>query len=192
MTDINLNFVGPFTFLDGSNCLFRSPLAASSGVYLWTIKQDFDNTHLIHYVGETAAFGKRHKEHLIHILGLNYGIFDPDKARQGVCELLWKGLWRDKTADGPPQQLQAYQRVHQDVVRYLSVLNVFFAELEVEKYLRKHIEGCIGWHLRNNHQEHKALYPDDTRIGTKKEKNRGNLRITMPEVIRGLDAIIPY
>lgn len=192
MSDIDLNFVGPFTLTDGSTCLFHSAFAASSGIYLHTVKQDSDNAHLIHYVGETASLGKRHREHLIQILGLNYGIFDPDKARQGICELLWKGLWRDKTAGGPSMQLEAYQRIHQDVLRYLSILNVFFAELRVDNHLRKHVEGCIGWHLRINHPEHKALYPDDNHIGTMKEKNNGNLRITVSETIRGLDKIIPY
>ena len=95
------------------------------------------------------------REHLVQILGLNYGIFDPVKARRGVCELLWKGLWRDKTADGPSMQLEAYQRVHEDVTRYLAVLNIFVAELKGDTRLRRYVEGCIAWHLRNNHPEHK-------------------------------------
>jgi hypothetical protein len=192
MNDIHLNFIGPFTFTDGNSSLFRSAYAASSGIYLHTIRQYSDNAHLIHYVGETALLGKRHKEHLIQILGLNYGIFDPDKARKGICELLWKGLWRDKTAIGPFMQIEAYRKLHQEVLQYLSILTVFFAELDVDKNLRKHVEGCIGWHLRNKHPEHKALYPDDNHVGTKKEKNIGNLYINASETIRGLDAIIPY
>ncbi len=192
MTDIILNFAGPFTLVEGEACLFKSAFVASPGIYLWTIKQDSDNTHLIHYVGETLSLGKRHREHLIHILGLNYGIFDPDKARQGVSELLWKGLWRDKTAVGPLMQLNAYQEVHESVLRYISILNVFFAELDVDRKLRKHVEGCIGWHLRNNHPEHKVLYPDDNHIGTKKDKGNGNLIISLPETIRGLDGFVSY
>jgi len=192
MTDIDLNFVGPFTLIDGKACVFHSAFAASPGIYLWTIKQDDDNTHLIHYVGETVSLGKRHREHLIQILGLNYGIFDPEKARQGVSELLWNGLWRDKTVSGPLIQLEAYRRIHEDVLRYLSILNVFFAELKGDSNLRKHVEGCIGWHLRNNHPEHKALYPNDNHVGTRKDKNNGTLRILVPETIRGLDEAIPY
>jgi hypothetical protein len=192
MSDIDLSFVGPFTFSDGNACLFRSAVAASPGIYLWTIVQDCDGAHLIHYVGETTSLGKRHREHLIQILGLNYGIFDPDKARQGVSELLWQGLWRDKTVSGPLMQLAAYREIHQDVLRYLSILNVFFAELHVDRDLRRHVEGCIGWHLRNNHPEHKALYPDDNHVGTMKERGNGNLHITATATIRGLDAAIPY
>ena len=185
MVDIELNFVGPFSFLEGESCLFQSSMAQSAGVYLHTIKQDVDNTHLIHYIGETASFSKRHKEHLVNILGLNYGIFDPDKARQGICEILWRGLWRVKTADGPSFQVDAYRRLHNDILRYLSVLSVFFAELEGDDLLRRQVEGCIGWNLRNNHPDHKALYPDDNRIGAKNDTHNGNLRIAMPEIIRG-------
>jgi hypothetical protein len=192
MTEITLNFEGPFTLVEGEKCLFQSVFTTSSGIYLWTIKQDSDNTHLIHYVGETVLLGKRHREHLIQILGLNYGIFDPDKARQGVSDLLWKGLWRDKTNIGPLMQLKTYRTIHEDVLRYISILNVFFAELDIESNLRKHVEGCIGWHLRNIHPEHKVLYPDDNHIGTSKNKGNGILKISVPETIRGLDDSIPY
>jgi len=129
---------------------------------------------------------------LINILGLNYGIFDPEKAQIGISELLWKGLWRDKTADGPSRQIEAYQAIQKDVIRYLSILNIFFAEVDADNHLRKHIEGCIGWHLRNNYPEHKALYPDDNHVGARKEKENGILRVTMSEKIRGIDAAIPY
>ena len=192
MADISLNFEGPFTFTGGGGSVFHSPFAASSGIYLWTFRQRSDNTHLIHYIGETVSLGRRHREHLIQILGLNYGIFAPDKATEGVCELLWAGLWRDKTPDGPSRQIEAYQTVHDDVTRYLVALNIFFAELKTDNRLRKHIEGCIGWNLRNKHPESKALYPDDNHVGTMPEKNHGELLIASSESIRGLASRIPY
>jgi len=176
----------------GDDSVFRSPFAGSSGIYLWTVKQRRDNTHLIHYVGETTSFAKRHREHLIQILGLNYGIFNAEKAQQGICEIVWKGLWRDKTADGPLRQLDAYQKHHKDVMRYISILNIFFAELDVDSRLRKHIEGCIGWNLRNNHPEYKVLYPDDNRVGTMKQNSHGELLISSTECIRGLDSHLLY
>ncbi|MBK7552198.1 MAG: hypothetical protein IPI61_11230 [Syntrophaceae bacterium] len=129
---------------------------------------------------------------MIHILGLNYGIFCPDKAQEGVSELVWAGLWRDKTPNGPTRQIEAYQRVHGDVIRYLSVLNIFFAELKIDNQLRKHIEGCIGWNLRDNHPESKVLYPDDNHIGVLPNRNHGELLITSSEIIRGLDSRMPY
>ena len=189
---LELSFAGPFTFLNGDNSVFKSPFASSAGVYLWTIRQRSDSSHLIHYVGETGSFAKRHREHLIHILGLNYGIFDPDKAQEGVCEFIWPGLWRDRSPDGPAQQIAAYHTAHGSVLSYLSVLTIFFAKLEAENRLRKHIEGCIGWNLRKNHPDAKTLYPDDNHVGTMSEKNHGNLVISSTERIRGLDRRIPY
>lgn len=181
--DISLNFVGPFTFTGETTAVFQSPCAAAAGIYLWTIKQRRDNTHLIHYVGETTGLGSRHREHLIQVLGLNYGIFHAKKAQDGICELLWQGLWRDRSADGPVKQIAAYQEIHHHVIRYLSTINIFFAKLNTNTRLRKHIEGCIGWNLRNNHPEYKVLYPDDNRVGSMAVKNRGMLRVTASEVI---------
>ena len=192
MTNISLNFEGPFTFTSGGDSIFHSPFAASPGVYLWTFRQRRDDTHLIHYIGETASFGKRHREHLIQILGLNYGIIDLHQAQEGVCEFLWNGLWRDKTPNGPSRQIAAYQSVHDDVTRYLDALCIFFAVLNSDKRLRKHIEGCIGWNLRNNHPDAKVLYPDDNHIGTMRERSSGELLIRSAEHIRGLDTQIPY
>lgn len=192
LPSIKLHFTGPFTFIKKGNYLFDAPCASSAGVYLWTIRQRSDNSHLIHYVGETVSFAKRQREHLIHVLGLSYGIFDPEKAQDGVCELIWPGLWRNKSPDGPLQQIDAYQLIHETVLKYVAVLNVFFAEIDTETQLRRHIEGCIGWNLRNNHPEAKVLYPDDNHLGAKQENSHGVLMISSSENIRGLDMYIHY
>jgi hypothetical protein len=191
-TDISLSFVGPFTFTGGGSSVFESPCATATGIYLWTIRQRSDGTHLIHYVGETVALANRHREHLIGILGLYYGIIHPEKAQQGVCDWLWRGLWRDRSSAGPARQIESYGTLHEYIIRYLSIINIFFAEVHTETQLRKHIEGCVGWNLRNNHPNFKALYPDDNHVGTLAVKNRGILRVTASEVIRGLDSEIPY
>ena len=78
------------------------------------------------------------------------------------------------------------------MIRYLSVVSIFFAEVNTDTQLRKHIEGCIGWNLRNNHPPCKALYPDDNHVGTMASKDRGLLRIKTAEIVRGLDAEIPF
>jgi hypothetical protein len=191
-SDISLNFVGPFTFTEGAVSVFEARFSRAAGIYLWTIRQSRDNSHLIHYIGETRDLAKRHREHLIHILGLNYGIFDPEKAQDGEAELQWKGLWRDKSPGGPSKQLAAYRKHHHDVHRYVSIINIFFAELNAERRLRKHIEGCIAGNLRKNHPEHKRLYPDDNRVGTMKSDRRRKFRVTASEFIRGLDSEITY
>jgi len=178
--------------LDGDSSIFKAACATWGGIYLWTFRQRSSGTHLIHYVGETFAFARRHREHLVHILGLNYGIIDAQKAEEGVCESLWRGLWRDRTPDGPSRQIGAYRRVHDGVLAYLSGVNVFFAELQKNRSMRRHIEGCVGWNLRNHHPDAKVLYPDDNHVGTMSARDHGELLITSTEPILGLDARIPY
>jgi len=160
-------------------------------VYLWTIRQRSDESHLIHYIGETASFARRHREHLVHILGLNYGILNPDRAQDGVCELVWPGFWREASLSGSQRHLDFYRDSTAVTLDYISVLSVFFAELDVEARLRKHIEGSIGLHLRNTHPESKVLYPNDNHVGVTGEIH-GELLITATESIRGLDARISY
>ena len=75
--------------------------------------------------------------------------FDPDEAEQGVLEILWPGMWRDKSVDGPSTCLNAYGELNKTVRRYLAALNVFFAPTGLSVQLRKHVEGCVGYNLRN-------------------------------------------
>ncbi len=187
-----LNFTGPYRFRENGNSLFNSPFARSAGIYLWTVQQRSDSSHLIHYIGETTSFARRHREHLVQILGLNYGIFNPDMAQDGICELVWPGLWRDASLAGTHRHLNFYRDSTGIVLHYISILSVFFAELDIEASLRKHIEGCIGFHLRKNHPESKALYPDDNHVGTIYKKKQGEIKIASNEIIRGLDKQIPY
>jgi len=194
MNDIDLNFIGPFTF-NSSNTVFESNNENKSGIYIWTIKQKIDNTHFIHYIGETKSFANRHKEHLNEILCLNYGIFDPKDAKEGISNFIWKGLWRDKSLDAPLRQLETYKKFHEQILEYISIINIFFAELpenKVDTQLRKHIEGCLGWNLRKIHQEYTSLYPDDCRTARRRNVDHGKLIITVPEIILGLDHIIKY
>lgn len=107
MSDFHLHFNGPYTFTDEGESVFRCQHAKTGGIYLWTVRQE-DGAHLIHYIGETAWLGWRHREHLVQILGLNYGIYDISDAREGKLTPLWKGLWRDRTADGPGKVLAEY------------------------------------------------------------------------------------
>ncbi len=104
MSEVRLDFQGPFSFVESSSSIFKAPCASTGGVYLWTIRQRDDDTHLIHYVGETNSLADRHYDHLNHILSLNYGIFHPEKAQEGFCELVWPGLWGRRMPDDPSKQ----------------------------------------------------------------------------------------
>ncbi|MCR4434168.1 MAG: hypothetical protein NUV70_09010 [Caldiserica bacterium] len=185
MGTIELHFRGPFSFLNKSNSLFECEYARSKGIYLWTIKSNFG--YLIHYIGETGNFAKRHREHLINLLGLNYGIFDVPQAREGRQVVIWRGLWRLKSSFPIEDLLRVYQEKASQVIEYINSLDVFFAELNVDLNIRRHIEGSIGWNLRNNYPDFKVLYPDDNHIGAKPGKMKKKLVITSHEKILGLD-----
>ncbi|HPA19285.1 MAG TPA: hypothetical protein PLU30_16175 [Verrucomicrobiae bacterium] len=187
MTDITLHFQGPFTFIPGERSLFHCSAAKSAGIYLWTHRQNADGSHLIHYIGETGSFAQRHRQHLIEILGMNYGIFDPDHAKIGKSTLLWPGLWRDPSADGPGELLGQYEAMTPTVIRYVHALTVFFAPLETETKFRKHVEGLIAWNLRTRHLEASALYPDDNYTSKNKAITGVRLLISSAEPIQGLD-----
>jgi hypothetical protein len=79
---------------------------------------------MIHYVGETVNFAKRQKYHLIQILGLNYGIFDPSEAKTGKSILLWNGFWRDKhkmTFDAG----NVYEKLTSPTISYINLPELF-------------------------------------------------------------------
>jgi hypothetical protein len=57
-------------------------------VYIYGQLNKKNNSYLIYYVGETVLLAKRQIGHLIHILGLNYGIWDIDGAENSDSKIL--------------------------------------------------------------------------------------------------------
>lgn len=182
-----LQFYGPYSFFKGPNYLFDYEYARSEGIYLWVIKNKKDNVNYIEYVGETTGFAGRQKEHLIHILGLNYRIIDKDAASKGELKIVWNGLWRDKSKEGVGTLLEEYPQISQHILDHISLIDIYFAPTNLDRYLRRHIEGCIGWNLRNKYPQYKTFYPDDNHIGTFPEKLGKIIIIHLPEPILGLD-----
>jgi hypothetical protein len=74
------------------------------------------------------------------MLGMNYGVLNPDKAEQGVSEILRTGMWRDKSVDGLSKCLDDYGELNDTVRRYVAALNVFFALTSLPDQLRKHVD----------------------------------------------------
>lgn len=192
MTSIHLDFKGPLSLITPTKSVFDPQYESSGGIYLWTIRQSTDGCYLIHYIGETSDLAGRHRTHLTEVLGLNYGIFDPEKAQEGVCELLWPGMWRDKSSEANVRRIEAYDMLREKIMEYLSVVSVFFAEYNTDRGTRRMIESAIGWNLRNKHREATVLYPDDNRIDPLVKPNRGELIITSELKIQGLDAKILF
>lgn len=149
-----------------------------------------DQRHYIHYIGEASLFARRQKEHLIQILGLNYGTFDLAAAKQGVRKLNCPNLWRDKSPDGPERALDRYGQLTRDVLDYVAGLTVFVAQIDGDVQLRRHIEESLAWNLRNNHPDDKVLYPDDNRVGAGRSKGTIRLEISSDKPIAGLDPVL--
>ncbi|MCX8007135.1 MAG: hypothetical protein N3B11_03355 [Coriobacteriia bacterium] len=190
METLRLHFSGPLTFSSGDRCLFESPLGARPCVYLWTVRRASDGVHLIHYIGEASRFAARQREHLTRILGLDYGIFDPAAARQGELSLLWPGFWRDKSQAASAAALECFAALAPTIVEYVRTLCVFVAPLDVDRRLRRHIEGSIARSLREKHPDCAALYPSDNRTGISQTLSGYRLEITSDAQIAGLDPVL--
>jgi hypothetical protein len=188
METMRLHFNGPFSFIREENYLFESKFADDAGIYLWVIKDTEHNLNYIHYVGQTKEFGKRHREHLIHILSLNYYILDHIQARKGNLEIIWNGMWRDEGSKAAKRTLRVYEDVSRKVLDYIRIIDVYFAPTDFPNDIRRHVEGCIGWNLRSNHPEFKRFYPDDNNIVKWKKGLNERLYITSDQDTLGLDA----
>jgi len=184
---ITLDFYGPYKFVKGNQYLYDSEFVEREGIYIWTIKDEKNGNNFVHYIGESKRFGERQREHLIQMTGLNYRIIDPDFARQGIEKIIWNGMWRDKSLNAVSTLLNNYNEVTKKVVDYIGLINVYFAPTRFETDLRKHIEGCLGWNLRNKYPDLKVFYPDDNHVGTKAQRLEQKLIINLPENISGID-----
>ncbi len=120
MNEIHLHFHGPYKF---SN-IAQSEHSASEGIYLWVIRDIEHDRNYVHYVGETTNFGRRHREHLSQILGLDYYIIDSQKAQQGIHEVLWRGMWRDKTPEAMARTIEEYDKLKDRVVSYVNYIDI--------------------------------------------------------------------
>lgn len=190
MQDISIHFNGSYSFLDGDRYLFESRFSESAGVYLWVIKDTAHDENYIHYVGETKRLAARHREHLTHFLGMNYCVLDPDLATRGVSKFAYPGMWRDRTSRAAANTLQRYRELSKMVLDYVAIIDIYFAPMDGETKLRKHIEGCIAWNLRNNHpNSFTEFYYKDNHTGRSELSNQ-KLVISSDQPILGLDAEI--
>lgn len=166
---IVLDFQGPFKFT-GEKSLFCCPLAKKAGIYIWTLRDELHDVNYVYYVGETTCFAKRQREHFKGIMGLDYRILDVEAAKQGIEKIVWDGMWRDKSDKATDNLLNIYKDVSHKAVEFIQYKDIYFAPTNVETQLRKHIEGSIGWNLRNHHKDLNLFYPDDNHIGTSRHR----------------------
>lgn len=186
---VGLDFKGPLPISEISS-IGNSEKRDVEGIYLWCVQQKVSGQYLIHYIGESTKTIQRQAEHVTEVLGLNYGIFDPQLLQEGQLSFVWKGMWRDHALNRNNNRLDIYPRITSQVLAYLEVLSIFFAPTELPQDLRKHCEGMIGNHLRKKRAEYASIYPEDNRVILRKSIKNISLAITSAEIICGLDAII--
>lgn len=185
---IELVFHGPYKFVNGPDSLFLCDFARSEGIYIWTIKDEAHKINFVHYIGETTAFAKRQRDHLIHITGQNYLIIDADWARQGIEKIVWNGLWRDRSKTAVQTLLDKYVDTSKKVVDYIGIINVYFAPTTIASDIRRHIERCLGWNMRLKYPDLKVFYPDDTIVSKPMAIKGINLKMVLPEDIAGIES----
>lgn len=182
-----LTFYGPFTFTRGQNHLFSTDFVKNEGIYIWTIKDEVDKINYVHYIGETVCFGRRQRQHLIQITGLNYRIIDADFARQGLQKIVWNGMAGNKKRYAAADLLENYNEVSKKVVDYIGLINVYFAPTTFALRLRRHIENCIGWNFRSKYPELQKFYPEESHVYVKTQRLGQRLILNLPEDIAGID-----
>ena len=134
----------------------------NEGIYIWAIKTD-SGSDRVNYVGETStSFYRRHKEHLIQVLGGNYQILEPAAMKSGRMEIVWNGLWRKGTRHRFSEFLSQYESLSAIIKEYVLSLKVFVAPLKVERRIRQRIEGAIAATIKKD-KEASSLLPDDIR-----------------------------
>jgi hypothetical protein len=181
----SLHFHGPFTFVDHGRGIARSEFAAAEGVYLWVLRDG--DRRFIHYVGETTAFLKRHKQHLTQILGANYGIFRADAVAADDPTPVYGGMWRMKADDPLSTTVAHWRTMRGAVLAYLESLEVFFAPTDLPDQLRKHVEGRVARHLTERHPGAARFYPPDNWTQTLPAPLGVRLAVTSTRAIEGLD-----
>ncbi len=195
----SLHFHGPFKFIQGPQYVGDQDIANHEGIYIWTIKDEVNDINYIHYIGEAKgsrprydgeATGVVHRQgqHLTKILGLDYRIYDPDRAREGICEMIWTGMWKDKSNQNMARVLEAYDGVKDKLWEYISLINIYVAPTDLSDRVRKHLEGCIAWNYRRNHPELQVFYPNDNKTQRYDIQLSNPIAVTADEKIDGLIA----
>ncbi|MCU0607253.1 MAG: hypothetical protein MUF78_07505 [Candidatus Edwardsbacteria bacterium] len=184
---IVLDFQGPYTFTNGDRYLFDSGYARSPGIYLWMITDGKTRKKYVHYIGETGSFGKRQREHVVQLTGLNYAILDPESARHGEVKYVWRGLWRDRSSNAVAALISSHDAVCMCVTGYIAMIDVYFAPTDIKASVRKHLEGCLALNVREKGDEISKFYPADNRTFVKRQRLGKKVMIHHDGSIVGLD-----
>jgi hypothetical protein len=166
---VPLDFQGPFKLCGTEGkLLFSREEAQLAGIYLWTVR--FQDGFLVNYVGETkTSFHKRMKDHMIQCMGGNYRICDAEWLLKGERKILWNGMWRKGTRNLMPVFVERYVELAPKIKAYLQVLDIFVAPVQVDKRIRRRIEGAIAFSLRQKLAPVGSFITEDVRYLSRKD-----------------------
>jgi hypothetical protein len=143
--DIDVDFQGPFSALDksGCRCLFSDPIAAKSGVYLWTT--EVDGVARPWYVGQTRrGFGQRMAEHVANMLSGRYVQHDPEALSRGDSTRLCDGSVSPNWPLTLPAFLGNAEELTPQILAVIRLVRFHVAPLEGDQHLYDRAEGAIG------------------------------------------------
>jgi hypothetical protein len=118
---VELRWHGPFAW-PGTGAmalpdLDTAAVAASCGVYLWTV--DYGGGFLVYAAGETRRpFRKRFREHTREYRSGRYTVFDAAAMRRGERRKVWPGFWFSKRR--PPQLERTYSERSGEIAKALE------------------------------------------------------------------------
>lgn len=146
---IRLNWEGPFLWphvvKPQSNLisLLDSPLASSSGVYLWTVEHD--GGFLIYAAGITRGpFKKRFQSHMRNYLKGVYTLFDIPSLQRGIRKEIWHGFWsRKRTIEKKKEYDSRHDELRNAAEVQLAAFRVFVAKVDPVPRLPERIEAAI-------------------------------------------------
>ena len=148
--DVPVHFQGPFAAVEDADCpcLFKVPIAAQSGVYLWTIAVAAGDRPW--YVGQTRrGFGRRMGEHVANYLSGQYSTSDAKALAEGRNDITWRA---DEGNARWPQTLPSFLRDFEtraaNLIGLIRLLRFHVAPLEGDAHLHDRIEGVIGRHFK--------------------------------------------
>jgi hypothetical protein len=166
---VSLDFHGPFKLCGtAGKLLFDQEEAQLAGIYLWTVQSQ--GGFLVNYVGETGtSFHKRMKDHMVQCMGGNYRICDAKWLLKGERKILWNGMWRKGTRNLMSVFVERYVELAPKIKAYLEVLDIFVAPIQVDKRIRRRIEGAIAFSLRRELAPIGSFITEDVRYSGRKD-----------------------
>lgn len=147
-TQLEIRWQGPFAWPDVAPegkivPLDKSEVAASSGIYLWSV--EYRDGYLIYATGVTQRpFRKRFREHTVAYRSGVYTVFDITFLKQGIRNEVWPGFWFGKrTPEMQCEYEQRFEEIQMALQQLLSNYRIFVASVAPVPRTLARLEAAI-------------------------------------------------